>query len=177
MQTMLLTGSTESSEFLPIYNQIQKGLKLPTYFGKNLDALYDCLCDFSWLDAREIHVVMRDYDAFLSKEPKNNRWNILGVFNDAAMEWKGMKGRDKVKFEIYIEPSQKIKQDLADAEVWIMSLKKYSLSIWQYTEGDFFKLITLNSFRFYIARARNTCANTGRIARITNITGAADLCI
>jgi ribonuclease inhibitor len=99
------------------YNQIQKGLKLPTYFGKNLDALYDCLCDFSWLDAREIHVVMRDYDDFLSKEPKNNRWNILGVFNDAAMEWKGMKGRDKVKFEIYIEPSQKIKQDLADAEV------------------------------------------------------------
>ena len=38
------------------YSQIQKGLKFPTYFGKNLDALYDCLCDFSWLDAKEVQI-------------------------------------------------------------------------------------------------------------------------
>jgi RNAse (barnase) inhibitor barstar len=98
------------------YSQIQKGLKFPTYFGKNLDALYDCLCDFSWLDAREVHIVMRDYDGFLSKEAKNKRWDILAVLNDAAAEWKAMKGKDKIKFEIYVEPSQRIKQDLEDAE-------------------------------------------------------------
>jgi RNAse (barnase) inhibitor barstar len=99
------------------YSQIQKGLKFPTYFGKNLDALYDCLCDFSWLDAREVHVVLRNYDAFLSKEAKNKRWDILAVLNDAASEWKAMKGADKIKFEIHVEPSQRIKQDLEDAEV------------------------------------------------------------
>ena len=99
------------------YSQIQKGLKFPTYFGKNLDALYDCLCDFSWLDAREVHIVLRDYDAFLAKEAKNKRWDILAVLNDAAAEWKAMKGKDKIKFEIYVEPSQRIKQDLEDAEV------------------------------------------------------------
>ena len=99
------------------YSQIQKGLKFPTYFGKNLDALYDCLCDFSWLDTREVHVVLRSYDAFLAKEPKNKRWDILAVLNDAAAEWKAMKGADKIKFEIYVEPSTRIKQDLEDAEV------------------------------------------------------------
>jgi RNAse (barnase) inhibitor barstar len=99
------------------YVQIQKGLKLPAYFGKNLDALYDCLCDFSWLDVREVHVVLRDYDAFLAKETKSKRWDILAVLNDAAAEWKAMKGTDKIKFEIYVEPSQRIKQDLEDAEV------------------------------------------------------------
>jgi RNAse (barnase) inhibitor barstar len=98
------------------YSQIQKGLKLPAYFGKNLDALYDCLCDFSWLDAREVHVVLRDYDGFLSKEAKNKRWDILAVLSEAAAEWKAMKGKDKIKFEIYVEPSQRIKQDLEDAE-------------------------------------------------------------
>ena len=99
------------------YSQIQKGLKFPAYFGKNLDALYDCLCDFSWLDAREVHVVLRSYDSFLAKEAKNKRWDILAVLNDAASEWKAMKGADKIKFEIHVEPSQRIKQDLEDAEV------------------------------------------------------------
>lgn len=107
----------KAETMLDFYQQIQKGLKLPAYFGKNLDALYDCLCDFSWLEVREIHVVMRDYDHFLSKEAKNQRWNILAVLNDAVAEWKAMKGKDKIKLEIYIEPSQRIKQDLDDAEV------------------------------------------------------------
>ena len=108
---------SKAETLLDFYQQIQKGLKLPTYFGKNLDALFDCLCDFSWLDAREIHIVLRGYDHFLSKEPKNERWNILAVLNDAVTEWKAMKGKDKIKLEIYVEPSQRIKQDLVDAEV------------------------------------------------------------
>ncbi len=108
---------SKAETLLDFYQQIQKGLKLPTYFGKNLDALFDCLCDFSWLDAREIHIVLRGYDQFLSKEPKNERWNILAVLNDAVTEWKAMKGKDKIKLEIYVEPSQRIKQDLVDAEV------------------------------------------------------------
>lgn len=108
---------SKAETMLDFYQQIQKGLKLPAYFGKNLDALFDCLCDFSWLDAREIHIVLRGYDQFLPKEPKNERWNILAVLNDAVTEWKAMKGKDKIKLEIYVEPSQRIKQDLVDAEV------------------------------------------------------------
>ncbi|MBL7818438.1 MAG: barstar family protein [Saprospiraceae bacterium] len=106
------------AETMPdFFQQLQKGLKFPAYFGKNLDALFDCLCDFSWLDAREVHIVLRGYDQFLSKEPKNQRWNVLAVLNDAVAEWKAMKGKDKIKLEIYVEPSQRIKQDLEDAEV------------------------------------------------------------
>ena len=107
----------KAETMLDFYQQIQKGLKLPAYFGKNLDALYDCLCDFSWLDAREIHIVLRSYDDFLSKEPKNQRWNILAVLNDAVAEWKAMKGKDKIKLEVYVEPSHRFKQDIEDAEV------------------------------------------------------------
>lgn len=107
----------KAETMLDFYQQIQKGLKLPAYFGKNLDALYDCLCDFSWLDVREIHIILRNYDLFLAQEPKNQRWNILAVLNDAVAEWKAMKGKDKIKLEVYVEPSQRIKQDLEDAEV------------------------------------------------------------
>jgi RNAse (barnase) inhibitor barstar len=100
-----------------LYRQLTKQLKLPSYFGKNLDALFDCLCDFSWLDAREIHIVLRGYDDFLNNEQPLKRWDVLNVLNDAANEWKAMKGKDKIKFDIYIEPSQRIKKDLEDAEI------------------------------------------------------------
>ena len=32
---------------------LQRDLAFPAYFGGNLDALNDCLCDFSWRPARE----------------------------------------------------------------------------------------------------------------------------
>ena len=99
------------------YTFIGKQLHLPTYFGKNLDAFFDCLCDFSWLDVNHVQIVLRNYDDFLAKEPPIKRWDLLVVLNDAAHEWKAMKGKDKVKLEIFVEPSERIKKDLEDAEI------------------------------------------------------------
>jgi RNAse (barnase) inhibitor barstar len=115
-EVAILDGKTIAT-MADFYTQIAKQLHLPSYFGKNLDALFDCLCDFSWLDANTVHIVLRGYDEFLSKEPRNKRWDILVTLNDAANEWRAMKGKDKIKFEIHVEPSEKIKQDLEDAEV------------------------------------------------------------
>ena len=115
-EVAILDGKTIAT-MADFYTQIAKQLHLPSYFGKNLDALFDCLCDFSWLDTNNVHIVLRGYDEFLSKEPRNKRWDILVTFNDAANEWRAMKGKDKIKFEIHVEPSEKIKQDLEDAEV------------------------------------------------------------
>lgn len=99
------------------YKQISKQLKLPSHFGNNLDGLYDCLCDFSWLDENEIHIVFQNYDSFLSAEPKNKRWDVLVTLNDAADEWRKMRGKDKIKLEMHVEPAERIKADLSDAEI------------------------------------------------------------
>ena len=112
----LIDGKTAAS-MADFYNQIAKQLNLPSYFGKNLDAFYDCLCDFSWLDSNHIQIVLRNYDDFLAKEPALTRWDLLVVLNDAVNEWKSMKGKDKVKLEVLVEPSQRIKKDLDDAEI------------------------------------------------------------
>ena len=57
---------------------LKKTLQLPEYYGKNLDALYDCLCEMSGVQLIVTYV----------PEMKNNlrRYadNILNVFEAAA---------------------------------------------------------------------------------------------
>jgi RNAse (barnase) inhibitor barstar len=98
------------------FTSIAKQLELPSYFGKNLDALYDCLCDFSWTDVSHVQIIFKNYDSFLGKESQQKRWDILAILNDSASEWRAMKGADKIKFEIFVEPSQRIKSDIEAAE-------------------------------------------------------------
>jgi RNAse (barnase) inhibitor barstar len=98
------------------FTSIAKQLELPSYFGKNLDALYDCLCDFSWTDVSHVQIIFKNYDSFLGKESQQKRWDILAILNDSASEWRALKGTDKIKFEIFVEPSQRIKSDIEAAE-------------------------------------------------------------
>ena len=39
---------------------LAKGLKLPTHFGNNWDALAECLTDFSWIEAPRIVIAHED---------------------------------------------------------------------------------------------------------------------
>jgi RNAse (barnase) inhibitor barstar len=113
---LAIIDGNEIETMAQFFTSIAKQLELPSYFGKNLDALYDCLCDFSWADVNAVHIVFKDYDHFLSKEPQQKRWDILAILNDSANEWRAMKGTDKIKFEISVEPSQRIKADIEAAE-------------------------------------------------------------
>ncbi len=116
MVVAIIEGKTAAT-MADFYAQISKQLHMPSYFGLNLDAFFDCLCDFSWLDSNHIQIVLKDYDDFLAKEQPLKRWDLLVVLNDAVDEWKAMKGKDKVKLEVFVEPSQRIKKDLEDAEI------------------------------------------------------------
>ncbi|MFM2266645.1 MAG: hypothetical protein RL757_85 [Bacteroidota bacterium] len=95
------------------YKQIAKALALPNYFGKNMDALFDMLCDFSWADLEQVHIVLRNYDDLLSEEKDGNlRIDFLIVLHDSVAEWKSLKSKDALSLEVYVEPNTKFKDDL-----------------------------------------------------------------
>lgn len=57
-----------------IHEYLKELLDFPDYYGNNLDALYDCLCDME----ANIELEIREQDPYLDK--------IVHVFEDASKE-------------------------------------------------------------------------------------------
>lgn len=67
------------------YTRIAKVLHFPNYFGKNLDAMFDCLCSLEAVGKQEVVLLIRNYDFFLEKEKSASLEACLKVFRDAEL--------------------------------------------------------------------------------------------
>lgn len=63
---------------------LEEALRLPDYFGRNWDALSDCLRDLSWLPPGRVHLV---HDAVPDLLPKDLR-SYVDVLATAVADWK-----------------------------------------------------------------------------------------
>jgi hypothetical protein len=77
---------TDAATRSGFFQAIARSLHFPDYFGRNWDAVYDCLTDFNWLPAAGYVLVLDGYDQFATNEPE--QWNIaLKVQRDACAFW------------------------------------------------------------------------------------------
>lgn len=60
----------------PAHEYLKRMLSLPSYYGNNLDALYDCLAEIS------AHVVFTNAEGLCSS--KNYAASVISVFKEAA---------------------------------------------------------------------------------------------
>ena len=74
---MIILDAAMLRERLPAHDYLKEALALPDYYGKNLDALYDCLTE---LDETEIRFVNLDAagDSYFSR--------VLDLFQEAREE-------------------------------------------------------------------------------------------
>lgn len=67
-----------------LFDEFSISARFPEYFGRNWDALFDCMVDLSWINLRKIAIVHSDL-------PLVNEENELGVYlrilKDAVNEW------------------------------------------------------------------------------------------
>ena len=47
-----------------LLRDIGVALHFPSYYGQNLDALAECLCDLSWIPATMVVLVVRNFSSF-----------------------------------------------------------------------------------------------------------------
>lgn len=65
------------------YLRIARALIFPDYFGKNLDALADCLGSLEHVGSQNVVLFIRHFDDFLHKEKSEKRQAALQVLRDA----------------------------------------------------------------------------------------------
>jgi RNAse (barnase) inhibitor barstar len=78
-------NSQTISDFL---NEISSKMQFPDYFGKNFNALNDCLSDLDWLEFRGLCIFIEETDSFLCKEPDKTVKDVIKMFSAISNEWK-----------------------------------------------------------------------------------------
>lgn len=79
---VLISNPNESKEDL--LNELKDKLLFPDYFGGNWDALYDCLCDLSWISKPSISLRHRH----LPQLDDDNMKIYLNILIDTLCTWK-----------------------------------------------------------------------------------------
>jgi RNAse (barnase) inhibitor barstar len=96
----LVSGINESKEDL--FNELKEKLSFPDYFGNNWDALYDCLCDLSWISKSKIILLHKD----LPKLDAKSTVIYLNILIDAVSAWKTDNNKT---FEVFFEIKDEMK--------------------------------------------------------------------
>lgn len=68
------------------FTEVAHALGFPDYFGRNWDAVHDCLTDLSWLPADGVVLLLDGVEHLARNEPE--QWNLaLKVLRDACAFW------------------------------------------------------------------------------------------
>ena len=98
----------EAKTFKTFYQQVEKALSFPDYFGYNLDSFDELINDFEWIENPDIALYIKNFDAFLSDEKKQEkRLDLFNLLDASAEDWKWMEDEDsefdKKNFKVLIE--------------------------------------------------------------------------
>lgn len=93
-----------------LFTTIDKGLRLPSYFGRNWSALSDCLRDLHWVQERSVEIWHRD----MPHLPEADAVNYLSVLAEAALDWQ--EGEVHSLKVFFPEPTKNLIQKLVHVE-------------------------------------------------------------
>jgi RNAse (barnase) inhibitor barstar len=82
------------SDEVSLFNAVSQALKFPDYFGRNWNALLDCLEDLSWIKERDVILVHNDVPSL----PMQGLTDYVVVLAEAIKNWRE---GDVHKFVVY----------------------------------------------------------------------------
>lgn len=88
------------TELAHFFKEIAKAFNFPDYFQPNFDALDECITDLSWIEEKEVHLMIFNYSNFLCEEPYGKKI-VNNIFANAIDELK----EKEITFSIFIQQS------------------------------------------------------------------------
>ena len=70
-----------------LYREFASVLKFPTYFGKNFNALDECITDLDWLPAEGYVLLIRNAEYLLEEESSSTLRGLLSILHSAGEKW------------------------------------------------------------------------------------------
>lgn len=67
---------------------ISRTLSFPSWFGRNWDALEDCLTDLSWIEGPGLVIVIDGFSTYAKADPDGFAI-LLDIFKSSAEYWRG----------------------------------------------------------------------------------------
>jgi len=94
---------------LGLFDALAKALRFPGYFGKNWDALNDCLTDLAWLNGNGWVLILRNGKSFAAKYPDEFDM-ALDLFDGVTVCWR----EDGKPFWVIVQDQQGWTADLPE---------------------------------------------------------------
>lgn len=100
---IILLNGRKAANWNSLYKLMSKLFNLPDYFGKNQDALFDCLCDLSWLPETQIIFVIENMSSLFRNEKNlhfENITDLILLIQDVIQEWEESKQFNKQEYPL-----------------------------------------------------------------------------
>lgn len=107
-----------------LFDEMIRAFKLPNYFGRNYNALNECINDLEWIEENNYILFINNYNDLLTcntniYNKEEALYGFLEILENAAQEWTNVPNfefeddfRVASNFIIYALNSKKIKKDL-----------------------------------------------------------------
>jgi RNAse (barnase) inhibitor barstar len=101
-----------------LLDEFARGLDFPQYFGRNWDALEDCLTDLEWLSAEAFVLIITNADQVLRNSPGELK-TLAGILASAAAHWQSADPQASFHCLFHAEPgsAEDLKHRLAEGGI------------------------------------------------------------
>lgn len=98
------------------FSEIKLQFELPDYFGKNLDALYDCMLDLEWITQEQIILYIENADQLFADEVNDPDLidDLVTTLDEICQSWLLMENEEFTpkNLKIYLQPISQFREVL-----------------------------------------------------------------
>ena len=86
-KSLLILDGRKMHDYDEVYDEFSRVMSFPDYFGRNLNALDECLSDLEWLGLDSYIIFINNADEVLKSEAEGGFDGLIEIFVNAAKEF------------------------------------------------------------------------------------------